>query len=123
MSDNFNVHKWNRDRYINDLQLDENYEKALDILAKKAGIEGSKGKNKINLPTQEYNVSFWLTKGGDKEPMDYDVEAKNEKEAIELAELPSHHKIYKQTITVLNKKTNDESKYKYDPSNLEYIKL
>jgi hypothetical protein len=90
---------------------------------KTLGIEGSKGKNKINLPTQEYNVSFWLTKGGDKEPMDYDVEAKNEKEAIELANLPSHHKIYKQTITVLNKKTNDESKYKYDPSNLEYIKL
>lgn len=123
MSDNFSIHKWNRDRYINDLQLDENYEKALDNLAKKAGIEGSKGKNKINIPPQEYNVSFWLTKGGDKEPMDYDVEAKNEKEAIELAGLPSHHKIYKQTITVLNKKTNDESKYKYDPNNLEYIKL
>lgn len=113
MEDNFNVHKWNRDRYIREVS-EEPYGTAMNVLAKKLGIKGSEGTNK-------FRVSYIVNNEIDDE---VEVKASNDLDAIDKA-IRDHALFWSQDtkMIVTNTLTKEKTTFQYNPNTNQYEKI
>jgi hypothetical protein len=109
MEDNFNIHKWNKDRYLKEVG-EEPYRTAMQNLAAKAGIEYSNSPNKMLYP-------YIVASNNDN----IEVRATNDLKAINKAlenGLPQDNE-----LLVINNLTNIKSKFKYNINTNQYEKI
>lgn len=109
MEDNFNIHKWNRDRYINEIEQDP-YRIAISNLASKSGIEYSDSPNKLL-------YSYTVVSNNDN----IEVKATSDLKAIDKAlkdGLPQDD-----NLLVINNLTNIKSNFKYNINTNQYEKI
>lgn len=109
MEDNFNIHKWNKDRYLKEVG-EEPYRTAISNLASKAGIEYSTSPNKMI-------YSYTVISNNDN----IEVKATNDLKAIDKAlndGLPQDD-----NLLVINNLTNTKSNFKYNINTNQYEKI
>ncbi len=109
MEDNFNIHKWNRDRYIREVS-EEPYGTAMNVLAKKLGIKGSEGTNKFLAP---YTVSNGMD--------NVKVRALNDIKAIDKA--IENGLSQNNQMVVTDDLTNEKSTFQYNLTTNQYEKI